>query len=380
MKIVYGAVLTGAFSILMASMVLAKDSGYLFISSEKDSVVTVLDGKSYSVIKKIGTAKRPRHLQFNPDRTLIYAACGNGNSIDVIDVGKLEVVDRITGIEDPELFDLSPDGKTMYISLEDDAALGILNLGENAKNRGGKPDLGKTAGAEPSSGSKDDDATAKGAKDNHEENKDIERAQDDDDAPAVPGLSTIETGAEPEGVLASPDGKTVYVSSEVANLVHVVDLRAGKIKANVKVGKRPRRFALTPDGKELWVSNEIGGSLSIIDTTTNKVLDTIEFAPKGFRREDVTPVGVIIGKDGKTAFVPLGRANHVAVVDVPNRKVETYILVGKRAWNATFNRDESLLFVANGLSDDVSIVNVAARKVIKSISAGRVPHSVLIDD
>ena len=85
-------------------------------------------------------------------------------------------------------------------------------------------------------------------------------------------------------------------------------------------------------------------------------------------------------KDGKTAFVTIGRANRVAVVDVASRKIETYILVGERAWNAALNKDESLLFVANGLSDDVSIVNVAERKVTKSVPVGRVPYMVVVDD
>ena len=37
-------------------------------------------------------------------------------------------------------------------------------------------------------------------------------------------------------------------------------------------------------------------------------------------------------RDGKTAYVTLGHATHVAVVDVATRKVLSYILVGKRSW------------------------------------------------
>jgi YVTN family beta-propeller protein len=46
----------------------------------------------------------------------------------------------------------------------------------------------------------------------------------------------------------------------------------------------------------------------------------------------------------------------------------------------TFNRDNSLLYVANGLSDDMSVVDVATRKVVRSVPIARVPHTVLIDD
>ena len=56
---------------------------------------------------------------------------------------------------------------------------------------------------------------------------------------------------------------------------------------------------------------------------------------------EVTPVGLVMTKDGRTAFVALGHAAHVALVDVPARKVLGYILVGKRPWGLTLSRDES---------------------------------------
>ena len=130
-----------ALAIMATGAAYAKDTGYLFISSEKDNVVSVLNGKTYEVVKQIGTAERPRHLQFNPDKTLIYVACGDGDAIDVIDVATLKLVDRIDAISDPELFDLSTDGGTMFISLEDDSMLGILDLETFFAEREGKPEL-----------------------------------------------------------------------------------------------------------------------------------------------------------------------------------------------------------------------------------------------
>ena len=352
----------------------AKDTGYLFISSEKDNNVAVLDGNSHEVVKLIGTAARPRHLQFNPDRSQIYVAAGDGDAIDIIDVAKLELVDRITGIDDPELFDFSPDGKIMYISLEDDGQLGILNLEEYFAAREEEPDL---TVAEPAPEGEDDEDNDD---DDDDDDDDDEENGDDEEGESLAGLSTVEVGQEPEGILVSPDGKTAYVTSEVANIVHVVDTASQELTANIVVGNRPRRFALTPDQKELWVSNELSGSVTIIDPAGNEIVDTIEFLPPGFRPEDVTPVGVTMTDDGKTAVVALGRANHIAFVDVDSREIQDYVLVGNRAWNATLNRDNSLMYVANGLSDDVSIIDVAKRKVIKSIPVGRVPHTVLIDD
>ena len=70
----------------------------------------------------------------------------------------------------------------------------------------------------------------------------------------------------------------------------------------------------------------------------------------------------------------------MAVVDVAGREIEDYILVGSRAWNTTLNGDESLLYVVNGLSDDISVIDIDDRRVTTSIPVGRVPYAVLIDD
>jgi YVTN family beta-propeller protein len=179
-------------------------------------------------------------------------------------------------------------------------------------------------------------------------------------------------------VKVSADGKTLYVTSEVASLVHVIDVASAKVVKNVKVGKRPRRMAITPDGKELWVTNELDASVSIVNTADHSVAGTLKFQVKGARAEDITPVGIAMTRDGRRAFVALGKANHVAFIDVAGRKVTDLVLVGKRPWNVTLDKAEARLYVVNGLSDDVTVVDVAAAKAIKSIPVGRVPYGLVI--
>ena len=128
------------------------------------------------------------------------------------------------------------------------------------------------------------------------------------------------------------------------------------------------------------MSAELAGQVDIIDTRTNRTTGDIVFLPTGFRRNEVTPVDIMMTADGKTVYVALGRANHVAVVDVASRKVRDYILVGKRPWGLALSRDEKTLYVANGLSDDLTIINAVSLKVVKSVPVGMVPYGILIDD
>ena len=62
------------------------------------------------------------------------------------------------------------------------------------------------------------------------------------------------------------------------------------------------------------------------------------------------------------------------------KEIEDYVLVGSRAWGIGLSPDQSTIYVANGLSDDVTVIDADTRRVTKSIPVGRVPHSVLVDD
>jgi YVTN family beta-propeller protein len=124
----------------------------------------------------------------------------------------------------------------------------------------------------------------------------------------------------------------------------------------------------------------LSGEVYIIDRDKFEVSGKIEFLPPGMRKTDVTPVGLVMTADGRTAYVTLGHAAHVAVVDVPTRKISGYILVGKRSWGITLTKDESKLFVANGFGDDVTVIDVKARKAAVSIPVGRIPYGIVIDE
>jgi YVTN family beta-propeller protein len=78
--------------------------------------------------------------------------------------------------------------------------------------------------------------------------------------------------------------------------------------------------------------------VTVIDTREHKAVATLKFELKGMRAADITPVGIVLSRDGKRAFVGLGRANHVAFIDVATRKVTEVVLVGKRAWGLALDK------------------------------------------
>ena len=309
----------------MCPVALAKDTGLIYVTNEKSSTLTVLNAAN-EVVKSVKTCARPRGMRTTVDRTKLIIACGDDDTIAIYDIATLKLTKRYRGIKDPETFAIHPDGKHLYISNEDDSEASVLDL-----------DSGELTAHFP-------------------------------------------TGAEPEGVQMTSDGSRVFVASEAGNLVHVIDVAKGEVIKNILTDTRPRRFAMVPGEKQLWVSAEIGGVVDILDMQTYEQIGKVEFLPPGMRRETVTPVDLLITRDGKKAYVSLGRANHVAVVDVEKRAVLDYILVGQRPWGLQLNKDESRLYVANGLSDDVTVVDTATNQPIVSVPVGQVPYGIVVDD
>ena len=192
---------------LASGAAVAFAQGTAWVTSEKDDALTLIDTATLTVKGTVPTCKRGRHIQRMPDGKLLVA-CTDSNAADVIDPATAKSLRHIPLGDEPEAFDISPDGKTIYVSNEDEAETSFIDAASGKK------------------------------------------------------LKSVKVGAEPEGVKVSADGKTLYVTSEVASLVHVIDVASAKVVKNVKVGKRPRRMAITPDGKELWVTNELDASVT----------------------------------------------------------------------------------------------------------------------
>jgi YVTN family beta-propeller protein len=44
------------------------------------------------------------------------------------------------------------------------------------------------------------------------------------------------------------------------------------------------------------------------------------------------------------------------------------------------SRDERTAYVANGLSDDITLIDMEALRPVRSVPVGRTPHSIRVDD
>lgn len=88
-------------------------------------------------------------------------------------------------------------------------------------------------------------------------------------------------------VVATPDGKTAFVSNSTSANVSAIDLATGKITL-IPTGARPEGSVVSRDGKRLYVCNRDAAHISVIDTAALKVAQTIRCS-RGPVRIALTP-------------------------------------------------------------------------------------------
>ena len=294
-------------------------AGEVWVTNEKDNTVSVISTDTLEVVRTYPTGERPRGITFSKDFSRLYISASDRNVVQVMDPQTGEVLHELPSGQDPGQFVLHPDDRHLYIANEDDATTTVV------------------------------DTTTREI------------------------IARINVGIEPEGMAVSPDGEIAVTTSENTNIVHWIDTGTHEIFANSLVDNRPRHARFSSDGSELWVSSEIGGTITVFDVRSQTDKSKIRFEIPTVHSDLMMPVGFEFTRDDTHVFVALSRASHVAVVSAQSYLVEDYILVGRRVWHMAFNDDGTLLFTTNGVSGDVTVIDVPARTALKSIKVGRYP-------
>lgn len=333
------AALLGTLALLSTQ---ASASGRAYVSNEDGETVTVLDADKGSVVATVPVGKRPRGLKLSHDGGTLYVAVSGlpkcppsvpdeecaklkrdvqADGIAMIDTATLQLRGVLKSGSDPEQFDVSRDGKHLFISNEDTGQATVLD-------------------------------TTRGAI-----------------------VATIPVGHEPEGVRVSPNGKWVLVTSETDSTVSIIDSSTLKVLKTAKVGLRPRDMAFTPDSKTAYVSGEGDASLSRLPIPSGEPVTRVLQL-----RQQARPMGVVYDAARKRIYVSTGRGGTIAVVQQEGggEKLLKEIEVGARPWGIALSKDGRRLYTANGPSNDVTIVDTSSLSVLKKVPVGKGPWGVVL--
>lgn len=166
------------------------------------------------------------------------------------------------------------------------------------------------------------------------------------------------------GLGFSRDGKYIVSLSTLSNTATVIRTADNTIVTRAYVDRGPHEAFFAPDNRTIWIGTRGVSSVNIIDGMNGTMLGKIPTG-KG-------PSKVLFSPNGTTAYV-----NHIfepiiSVIDVPTRKVSYNItgLADTFSSDMMLSADGGSLWAAHKMSGQVSVVDLAARKVISVVESG----------
>ncbi|MEO8191088.1 MAG: alkaline phosphatase family protein [Acidobacteriota bacterium] len=116
----------------------------------------------------------------------------------------------------------------------------------------------------------------------------------------------IATGEHPNAMLVSKDGGTLFVACANTNSVWAADIARKTPREQISIalepktppGSTPNALGLSPDGRTLLVSNADNNSVAVVDVSTPGESRVRGWIPTGWY-----PTGAQFSRDGKTIFI-----------------------------------------------------------------------------
>jgi YVTN family beta-propeller protein len=324
----------------------------LLVLAKSEAMLAIVDPASLQVVERVPVGPDPHEIVASPDGTLAYISNYGGLDSELHTITVVDLVNRkpLPAIDLGALHSahgLAFAGGKLYFTVETNKAIGrydpatknvdwVLGTGQDRTHMvwvskdldrivtsnvssgtisiiervsmpmrgfgpppGGAPGLGPAPGIHPPPG----------------------------DPRKTWEVTSVRSGNGSEGFDVSPDGKEIWAANAGDATVTIIDLAGKRATQTVPIGVNgANRLKFTPDGARVFVSGlgfggRTGSDLVVLDAASRKEIKHFDL---GGGAE-----GILMVLDGSRAFVAVGGAGYVAVVDLKTLEVTGRISPGK---------------------------------------------------
>jgi YVTN family beta-propeller protein len=353
-------------------LALTKDGRRLFVACENSDEVLVVDTAGQRVIGSAKVGRHPFGLALDPAETELFVGSRWDNSISVVDAAKMKLRRTLPVGDDPHQLCVDPSGRFLFVTSLTTNTVSVVDAASGAV------------------------------------------------------LKNLETGTDPFGLSLSPDGKYLYVSNQLSNPVPmrtppVLELTVVDMKTQMVIGRRNlastvigQGVAVTPDGQFVAVALEMPKNLVPETQIYQGWMVTHGFAlaeagPRGrvayLLLDDMNsyyadPFGIAFTPDGRRMYVSSSGVDAVSVVNVERVRnllkvssgkigisdeavrlnarhlalsteyVEARIPTGNNPKHLVISPDGRSVYVANRLSDNITVIDTTSNKAEGLIDLG----------
>ena len=206
--------------------VMGPKNGLLYVTTEIDQCITVIDPATLKVVATIPTGQAESHmLAITRDGKRGYTANVGPGTVSVLDLEARKVVTIIPVCKETQRISLSVDDRWVFTADQTAPRLAVIDTQTN-------------------------------------------------------GVSAwIDLPSTGYGTAPTPDGRWLLVALNKINKVGVVDLNTLKLSQTVDVPKSPQEILVQPDGAYAYVSCDASRQVAVIDLKNWKLLKLINTGP-----------------------------------------------------------------------------------------------------
>ena len=311
--------------------------------------IDIIDAATNKVVGEIKGIEAPHGVAVAPDNSRIYISEQATNTVTVVDGKTLQVTKRIPLSGNPNLIDLTPDGRWLYVAI----ALTYDDLSEFPQIK-----------ANPSGG------------------------VDIIDTASLQNVKTIAIRGGVHDLNVTPDGKYVIVGNSrgakpPANVMTVVDTRTNEIAWTLPMNPAPSPMAVTknPDGSTDKIYAQLGGfnGFAVLDFATRARTNQIKLPDMAPDKQNpfggpAASHGIAVTADQKILLVNSRLNSALYAYSLPDLKLlGGAALGGKGAGWLTISPDDKTAYVANEHTNNVSVVDIKSLKETALVPVGFAP-------
>jgi len=260
----------------------APDGSRYYISNEGNSTLDIVDQKTLKVTRSIKLTGHPNNIAISKDGKRVYVSIAVApGAVDVIDTASQERAKTIPVKGAVHNTYVTPDGKYVVAGSIAGKTITVIDQKTEEPVWTMTMDLGirpMAFNTNPNGSTKWIFVQLSGyngfAVVDVETRKELQRIKLPD---LPPGKSTYPVGGnESHGMAVTADGKTLVVNSRLNSSIYMYSLPDLKLLGSTEVGKSPDWVTLTPDGKMAYVACAASNYVSVVDIKAMKEVARIK--------------------------------------------------------------------------------------------------------
>jgi DNA-binding beta-propeller fold protein YncE len=175
----------------------------------------------------------------------------------------------------------------------------------------------------------------------------------------------------PHGAVFGPKDGLLYITTELANSITVIDPESLRIVSSIPTGQRESHMlAITHDGQRGYTANVGPGTVSVIDLVAKKTLAIIPISRQTQR--------ISLSVDDRWAFTADQTTPRLAVIDTSTNKVKTWVKLLTVAYGTAPTLDGHWLLITLPEANKVAVLDLESMKLARTVDVAEMPQEILV--